>query len=94
MTCSGRSNCSRASSVSSVTNSSIPLTSACSSRFTTGQLAPCLILGLLRARLALEASGDLEQSLGGVRTAIQDHIFDTLAQFRIDVLVDRQLARH
>jgi hypothetical protein len=36
--------------------------------------------------------GELEQPLGGVRTTIQQHVFDVPAQLRRDFLVDAELA--
>ena len=61
-------------------NSSMPLTSACSSRFSTGQLRHASLR--LRALPAspLERAGDLEQALGRVGPAVQDHVLDALEQ--------------
>ena len=46
----------------------------------------------LRPRAPLEALGDLQHALGGIRTAIEQHILNPLAQFGWNILVDRQLA--
>ena len=40
----------------------------------------------------LSFAGDLEQTLGPVGTAVEDHVLDALAQLRVDLLVLRQLA--
>jgi hypothetical protein len=54
-------------------------------------LAPGQVLGLaIHPGAVGVASGDLEETLGGVRSAVQDHVFDSLAQVRVDVVVDRQ----
>jgi hypothetical protein len=50
-----------------------------------------VVLGLLRAA-ALVRLRDLDQPLGGIGTAVQDHVLDALAQLRLDVLVHRQSA--
>ena len=72
--------------------SSMPFTSACSSRLSTGSLRHSRSSCALGRRLALVARGDLQQPLGGVRAPVEDHVLDQLAQRRVDLLVDRQLA--
>ena len=47
-------------------------------------------LGALAATVAV-VLGDGQQALGGVGAAVQDHVLDRLAQFRRDVLVNRDL---
>jgi hypothetical protein len=67
----------RASSVSSSMKSSMPLTSACSRRFGDRPARASSIL-LLRPcpPSPLTALGDLEQPLGGVVAAVEDHVLD------------------
>ena len=55
-----------------------------------GLLAPGQILLLGFDALALELIGDGEQSLGGVRAAVEHHILAGLAQFRRDLLINLQ----
>jgi hypothetical protein len=43
-------------------------------------LAPGQVLGLRRALPALVALGDLQQALGGIAAAVEDHVLDALAQ--------------
>ena len=70
ITCSGRSNWLRASSVSSITNSSMPRTSACSSRLATGQLRHARSSTLLLAGLRPGSCAAIsQQPLGGIRRA-------------------------
>ncbi len=91
ITSSGRFAFGRASSVSSVMKSVMPCTSACDSRLPTGQLAPGEIgLGLL-AGLAEEALGDVEQPLGRIVAPVEHHVLAGLAQFRIEIVIDRHL---
>ena len=57
------------------------------------QFAP----GQRRCRCPVRASalvlfGDLQQALGRVRAAVEHHVLDALAQFGIEVVVDRQRA--
>ncbi len=54
-------------------------------------LAPGEIGLLLLRALALEASGRLEQAVGGVGAAVQDHVLDQVAQLGVDVVVKREL---
>ena len=55
--------------------------------------APFEILRLrLHSALAAEALSDGEQALGRVRAAVEDDVLAGLAQFRLDRLVDRELA--
>ncbi len=96
MTSIGRGNSWRASSVSATTNWSMPLTSACSSRFSTGQLrhsASC-VSGRLAGALVL--GRELEQALGGARfgigPAVEDDVLAGLAQLGRDLVVDLELA--
>ena len=56
-------------------------------------VAPGHVLGLaLLRRAALVALGELEQPLGRVFAAVEDHVLAGLAQFGIERVVDRQLA--
>ena len=82
MTASGLPDSTRAASVSSTMNSSIPLTSACSSRFSTGQERQALSSARRARGLAAEPRRDLEQALGRVRATREDHVLDALAQLR------------
>ncbi len=43
--------------------------------------------------LALGAFGDLDQALGRIGPAREDHVLDALEQLLVDVFVDRELAR-
>ena len=92
MTCSGRSAARRASSTSAAMKSVMPLTSACSSRFPTGADAPFEVRRLRRRAVALEARRGLQEPLGRVGPAIEDHVLAQLAQFRVDLVVDGELA--
>ncbi len=93
MTSSGRPSSRRAASVSSRMNSSMPLTSACSRRLRTGHSRQARSSARFCPASPLKRLGDLEQPLGGIAAPGQDHVLDALAQFRIDVLVDGELAR-
>ena len=44
-------------------------------------------------RLAFEAFGQRDQALGRVRVAVEDHVLAGLAQRRVDLVVDVELAR-
>ena len=58
-----------------------------------GQLAPFqIIAALLCAAAAFVALGDLQEPFRGVLAARQDHIFHALAQLRIDIFVNGELA--
>ena len=50
-----------------------------------------ILLGLLDA-LALEALGEREQSFGRIGAAVEDDVFAGLAQFGVDLGIDRKLA--
>ena len=54
-------------------------------------IAPGVIVGPLRAG-ALDAIGELDQPLGRVGTAVEQHVLDVREQLLGDVLVDRELA--
>ena len=71
----------------------MPLMSACSSRLPTGHPRHARSSARLRGAVAAEARGDLEQPLGRVRPAVQDHVLAAFAEFRRDLLVDAELAR-
>ena len=71
----------------------MPLTSACVIRSPTGSDAPLLVGDLALLAAAGEAFGDLEQPLGGVGAAVEDDVLDALAQFRVDLVVDRRARR-
>ena len=43
-------------------------------------------------RLAFVAGSDFEQPLGRVGSTVENHVLDALAQLRIDVFIDRELA--
>ena len=78
-------------------NSVMPLTSACSSRFSTGQSRQARSRSRAScAAGALEALGEREQPLGGgalaLRAAVQHHVLAGLAQLGLDRVVDRELA--
>ena len=55
-------------------------------------LAPREVALALRA-LALDPLRVLDQPLGRVGAAVEDDVLDALAQLRLDVLVDDELAR-
>src|SRR4029078_3269006 len=57
-----------------------------------GLLAPGEIDLFLLRPLALEALGSFEQAISGVRPAIQDYVFDQLAELWVDGLVERDVA--
>ena len=71
--------------------STIPCTSACSSRFATGASRQREVELALRP-LAADAVGDLDEPLGRVGAAVEEHVLDALEQLRLDVLVDGELA--
>ena len=54
------------------------------------QGAPGLVGGFLGGRLAPEPAGDLDEALGGVGPAVQDHVLDPLGQLGIEPVVDGQ----
>jgi hypothetical protein len=53
-------------------------------------VAPGEVLRLLLALPALVALGDLQQTFGGVAAPVQHHVLDPLAQFGIEIVVERQ----
>ena len=60
--------------------------------FVDGQLAPgvvCLAADTLVVAVSLR---DLEQALGRIRTPVENHILDSLAELRLDLLVQSELA--
>ncbi len=74
-------------------NSVMPLTSECSSRFSTSQSrhsSPTRSWTV--AAVAGVAGGRLEQSFGGIGAAGEHDVLAQLAQLGLDLLVDRQLA--
>ena len=54
-------------------------------------IAPRMVVGTLRAR-ALDAIGELDQPLGRVGPAVEEHVLDVRQELFGDVLVDRELA--
>ena len=74
-------------------NLSMPLISACFRRSSTVGLAPGEVFVLPRLPVALDRFGELDQPLGGVGAAVEQHVLDPLEQLRRDLFVDRQLAR-
>ncbi len=56
------------------------------------RLAPGGVLLTRLSRLAAILLGERQQALGGVGTAVEHHVLAGLAQFRIDLLIDRELA--
>ncbi len=52
-----------------------------------------LLLGFRAAAVALEARRGLEQTVGGVGTAVQDHVLGKLAQLGGNVVVERRAGR-
>ena len=71
--------------------STIPCTSACASRFSTGASRH----ERSRSRFVpspLHALGELDEPVGRVRPAREDHVLDVLEQLGLDVLVDGELA--
>ena len=55
------------------------------------RLAPGEV-ALARRRLALDPLGELDQPVGRVVAAVEEHVLDQLEQVGLDVLVDRELA--
>ncbi|KAG1248084.1 hypothetical protein G6F68_013936 [Rhizopus microsporus] len=51
--------------------------------------APGEVFGFRRALLALVALGNLQQALGRIAAAVEDHILHALAQVRLQLIVDR-----
>ena len=74
-------------------NSLMPLTSAWTRRSRDRQLAPGEVGLALDALVAAVALGDLEQPLGGVGAAVEDHVLDALAQLRLDLVVAARAGR-
>ena len=70
----------------------MPWTSACVSRLLHRPFAPGEIGFLLFLAVAAVALGEREQPLGGVGAAIEHHVLAGLAQFRIEIVIDRHLA--
>ena len=69
----------------------MPLTSACESRSSTGALRHASSsTGVFPLRF--HAFGEIDQPLGRVVAPVEEHIFDALAQFRLDLFVNRELA--
>ena len=91
ITSSGRSKFCRASSVSSSMKSTMPWTSACDSRSSTGASRQERSRSRFVA-FAFDARGVLDETLGRVLAAVEDDVLDALEQLRLDVLVDRELA--
>ncbi len=56
-------------------------------------LTPGKIFFFGLAAFAFELFGRLEQAIGGVIPAVQNHVFHQLFQIRLDLVVDHQLAR-
>ena len=92
MTSIGRAAASRASSVSSTMNASMPSTSAWVSRSSTGSSRQASASAPAASLLRADLVRDREQPLRRVRPAVQDDVLDELAQLRLDVVVDRELA--
>src|ERR1700733_10703028 len=88
ITSSGRLDLSRASSVSSRTNSSRPLTNACFWGSPPGGLSHSHSAGG-----PLEPCGYLQQAFSGIGAPREHHVLAALAQIGGYVLVDRELAR-
>ena len=70
----------RSSSVSSSTKASMPLTSAWVIRSPTGSDRHSSVADLLDRAVAGEVAGDLQQALGAVGAAVEDHVLDAVAQ--------------
>ena len=56
-------------------------------------LAPGKVWRRLLRAAALEPLSRFEQPVGGVGAAVQDHVLAKLAQFRVEVVIDAELAR-
>ena len=74
----------RASSASSSMKSTMPCTSACSSRFCTGRVAPAEI-ALAHRSLAAHGLCVLDEPLGRIGSPVEDDVLDALEQVRRDV---------
>ena len=55
------------------------------------RIAPGVVLHDLLAAVPLEARGGLQQAIGGIGAAIENHILAQLAQFRRDIVIDGEL---
>ena len=73
-------------------NLSMPLTSACFSRSSTGRLAPGQVFGGGRFAFAFHLLGQFDQAIGRVGPAIEQHVFDVLQQLLGNLLVNGELA--
>jgi hypothetical protein len=62
------------------------------SRFSTGHSRQDRSCSLASLGLAAEFLGEFEQPLGAPGSAVEDHVLAGLAQLRIDVVIDDQLA--
>ena len=69
----------------------MPLTNACLRRSSTGAFAPRLVFDR-RFVFRLYRLGEIDQALGRIIAAIQQHVFDAFAQLRLDLLVNCQLS--
>ena len=87
----GRSYCCRASSVSSTMNCVMPFTSACTRRSCTVPLRQASS-SAASFFWPLNGLGELDQALGRVGAAVEDHVLDALEQLLRDLLVDAELA--
>ena len=70
----------------------MPWTSACASRFSTGHSRQARSASFFSLPCAAVAFGEREQPLGGVGTAVEHDVLAGLAQFRIEIVIDRDLA--
>ena len=53
-----------------------------------GAVAPSQVFLDFLPALAFEAFGEIEQTLGGVRAAVEQHVFDALEQLLGDLIID------
>ena len=76
---------------------SMPLTSACDSRSSTRAACatrpPASAVAVAPAPAALSFSPNVDQPLGRVGPAVEQHVLDQLAQLGRDLLVDLEHAR-
>ena len=96
MTESGRPSFARASSVSASMYVSMPLTSACDRRSSTVPLRHSSSFFSASppppALCGLQLLAEVDQPLGGVGAAVEQHVLDQLAQLGLDLLVDLEHA--
>ena len=90
ITSSGRLLFCRASSVSASMKSTMPFTSACERRSSTGALPPRFLFDRRFLR-GFDAFGEIDQPFGRVVAPVEQHIFHARPQLRLDLFVNGEL---